>query len=70
MGIHKFLAVPVAAFFVLALGVASQPSSAQDQALAATSVLISIQKKGVFRVGLATFVPWAMRARGRFDGWL
>ena len=63
MGIHKFLAVPVAAFFVLALGVASQPASAQDQALAATSVLISIQKKGVFRVGLATFVPWAMRAR-------
>ena len=63
MTIRKILAVPVAAFFVLALGIVSQPASAQMQELAASSVLISIQKKGVLRVGLATFVPWAMRAR-------
>ena len=63
MNLKKIFVVPVATILALAVGFVAQPASAQDQALAASSVLISIQKKGVLRVGLATFVPWAMRAR-------
>ena len=32
-----------------------------QQALAAGSVIETIKKRGVIRVGMATFVPWAMR---------
>ena len=63
MNVQKMLAVSIAAIFALGVGVVSQPASAQDQSLAASSVVESIKKKGVLRVGLATFVPWAMRAR-------
>jgi len=48
----------------LALGVAaiSAPASAQNARndLASASVLEVIKKKGVFKVGMASFVPWAM----------
>jgi len=45
------------------LGIAGNRAMAQDirQDLAATSVIEEIKKRGVLRVGLSTFVPWAMR---------
>jgi len=41
----------------------SAPAAAQDaqQALAQGSVIETIKQRGVLRVGMATFVPWAMR---------
>ena len=42
MNINRMVAVPVAAFLTLVVGFVSQPASAQDQALAASSVLVSI----------------------------
>lgn len=46
----------------VAVGVAG-PVMAQDvrQQLAASSVIEEIKKRGVLRIGLSTFVPWAMR---------
>ena len=47
----------------LALG-ASAPAVAQDvrQSIAAESVIESIKRQGVIRIGLSTFTPWSMRA--------
>ncbi|GIX14987.1 MAG: amino acid ABC transporter substrate-binding protein [Paracoccaceae bacterium] len=49
----------------LALGAlaATAPARAQDaaQALAKASVIETIKQRGVIRVGMSTFVPWAMR---------
>lgn len=47
----------------LALG-ASAPAFAQDvrQSIAAESVIESIKRQGVIRIGLSTFTPWSMRA--------
>ena len=47
----------------LALG-ASAPALAQDvrQSIAAESVIESIKRQGVIRIGLSTFTPWSMRA--------
>ena len=47
----------------LALGLAIQPAMAQDtqQSLASESVIETIKERGVLRVGMSTFVPWAMR---------
>ncbi len=47
----------------LALG-ASAPTLAQDvrQSIAAESVIESIKRQGVIRIGLSTFTPWSMRA--------
>ncbi len=42
------------------IGTAAHAQDAQ-QALAQGSVIESIKKAGVLRVGMATFVPWAMR---------
>ena len=41
----------------------SAPAAADDtrQALSAESVLETIKKRGELRIGLSTFVPWAMR---------
>ena len=46
----------------LALG-AAKPVLAQDtqQALSSESVIETIKKRGVLKVGMSTFVPWAMR---------
>lgn len=43
--------------------VAPAPATAQDaqQALAQSSVIEAIKQRGQMRVGMATFVPWAMR---------
>lgn len=45
----------------LALGA---PAPAQDvrQSIAAESVIESIKRQGVIRIGLSTFTPWSMRA--------
>lgn len=55
-------------FFGAALGFAAAaslalPASAQSagQALAAESVLTTIQEEGVIRIGLSIFTPWSMR---------
>lgn len=47
----------------LAFG-ASAPAFAQDvrQSIAAESVIESIKRQGVIRIGLSTFTPWSMRA--------
>jgi polar amino acid transport system substrate-binding protein len=39
------------------------PVQAQQQDLAASSVLEEIKKRGTLRVGMSTFVPWAMRSK-------
>ena len=36
-------------------------AGANSQELSADSVLVEIQERGVLRVGMSTFVPWAMR---------
>ena len=44
------------ATFVALIGLGSSASFAQEE-----SILVEIQKRGVLKVGLSTFVPWAMR---------
>ena len=61
MRLYRALSIPLLALFVLAIGHSSQPAWAQSQQLAADSVLEAIKKSGTLRVGMATFVPWAMR---------
>ena len=39
------------------------PVQAQQQDLAAASVIEEIKKRGALRVGMSTFVPWAMRSK-------
>ena len=55
--------VALAAWAGMALGAAS-PAQAQDvsQSIAAESVIESIKRQGVIRIGLSTFTPWSMRA--------
>lgn len=55
--IKLFTAILPAAAIALA-GVVSTPSTASAQTL-----LEDIQKRGTLRVGMATFVPWAMRSK-------
>lgn len=38
-------------------------ASAQSQQIASESVIETIKQRGVLRVGMSTFVPWAMRNR-------
>ncbi|MBM3597063.1 MAG: transporter substrate-binding domain-containing protein [Alphaproteobacteria bacterium] len=47
----------------IALALAARPLAAQDARshLAAASVIEDIKKRGTLTVGVATFVPWAMR---------
>lgn len=49
----------VALAMVVGMSGASRADAIQD--LAAASVIETIKKRGVMRVGLSTFVPWAMR---------
>ena len=53
----------VAAVGVFALGIASTQSKAQSitSDLAKASLLEVIKKRGVFKVGITSFVPWSMR---------
>ena len=52
----------IAALLAAAVAFAA-PAKAQDaqQALASESVIEAIKQRGVIRVGMSTFVPWAMR---------
>ncbi|MGB0847742.1 MAG: transporter substrate-binding domain-containing protein [Thiolinea sp.] len=50
----------LAASALLAMGVSTAHADAQ-QDIAAASVIESIKKAGTLRVGMSTFVPWAMR---------
>ena len=56
-------AVAVAAAGVFALGVASTQTNAQGitSDLAKDSLLEVIKKRGTFKVGITSFVPWSMR---------
>lgn len=61
-GFKAFAAVALAVAAVIGVGVA--PALAQQdikQQISAGSLLEEVKKRGVMRVGLATFVPWAMR---------
>lgn len=58
---HRILVIPVLALFMLAIGQVSQPAFAQSQQLAAESNLEAIKKRGTLRIGMTTFIPWAMR---------
>ena len=56
----KALVQTIAFLAVLLLGGAAMAQSAQQQ-LSSESVLETIKKRGSLKVGMATFVPWAMR---------
>ena len=60
MKILRNLALAAAAALSLT---SAKPVMAQDtqQALSSESVIETIKKRGVMKVGMATFVPWAMR---------
>ena len=53
------LAIGLLAFTLLLAPLANAQKLNQD--LAATSVLETIKKRGSIKVGMSTFVPWAMR---------
>ena len=62
MKLSKILTFVLMVPLALAVMVVTRPAAAQDimSQLAGASVLEEIKKKGVFRVGMASFVPWAM----------
>ncbi len=43
------------------IGLTAPAAAATQQEVAASSVLEQIKKRGVLKVGMSTFVPWAMR---------
>ena len=53
------------AFVVILAAALSAPATAQSVSkdLAADSVLVQIQKRGKLKAGVASFVPWVMRAK-------
>ncbi|MGB0866372.1 MAG: transporter substrate-binding domain-containing protein [Granulosicoccaceae bacterium] len=55
--IHAIAAAALAACTLITPAQAADP----QQDLAAASVIETIKKRGVLRVGMSTFVPWAMR---------
>lgn len=57
----KFLKLPKCLAVAAALAVAGFVGSTAPVSAANDSVLIDIQKRGKLRVGMSTFVPWAMR---------
>lgn len=59
MGLKTFLGMIAGA----AIALTSATASAQDaqQALSSESVIETIKQNGVLKVGMSTFVPWAMR---------
>ena len=59
----KRLSVVIAAAVLLFTALVLPPAQAQsvNQQLAAGSVLETIKKRGAIKVGMSTFVPWAMR---------
>lgn len=60
MKVFRHIAGAVLATLVAVSGQQARADDAQ-QALAKESVIETIKKRGVIRVGMSTFVPWAMR---------
>lgn len=60
MKVFRHIAGAVLAALVAITGPEAKANEAQ-QALASESVIETIKKRGVIRVGMFTFVPWAMR---------
>ena len=60
MTFKKILTTTLGAIVLMAMTYGMTPASAQQE-LAASSVIETIKKRGTLRVGMATFVPWAMR---------
>ncbi|MEM7171712.1 MAG: transporter substrate-binding domain-containing protein [Pseudomonadota bacterium] len=48
---------------IMALGLGGVAKADVAQSLSSESVIEEIKKRGVLRVGMSTFVPWAMRAK-------
>lgn len=60
MTFKKILTTTLGAIVLMAMTYGMTPAVAQQE-LAASSVIETIKKRGTLRVGMATFVPWAMR---------
>ena len=54
-----FFGLAAAAAVATAMG----PALAQDQEVAASSVIEAIKQRGTLQVGLSTFVPWSMHSK-------
>ena len=63
MAFRNASSLAMMALTVLAIVSLSPPAVAQttSQTIAASSVLEEIKRKGMLRIGMSTFVPWAMR---------
>lgn len=63
MNLRTTVSRAVLGAFALALGALSGQAAAQDavQEISSKSVVETIKKRGVMRVGVSTFIPWAMR---------
>ena len=59
MKLQRFIRTIIASFAAIAFAGAVQAHNAQD--LSSGSVIEEIKKRGTLRVGMSTFVPWAMR---------
>ena len=57
----RHLLATTALALVASIGLAAPAAAATPQDLAAASVVEQIKKRGVLKVGMSTFVPWAMR---------
>lgn len=57
----KIIAVAVIAFFIVALAAASAMARGVRDDLTSQSTIEQVSKRGVLRVGMSTFVPWAMK---------
>ena len=61
MKAFKYLTGLVLAAFMLSGPAHEAAAQSAQQSLSSESVIETIKKRGVMRVGLSTFVPWAMR---------
>ncbi len=57
----RHLLATTALALVVSIGLAPTAAAATQQDLAAASVVEQIKKRGVLKVGMSTFLPWAMR---------
>ena len=65
---RPFLQILIISTMVLSLGLPASAGKLQKQ-LIAESTIETISKRGVLRVGMSTFVPWAMKDKtGKFIG--
>ena len=61
MQITKLLGAFTGAAAMAVALIGATPVQAQQQELSASSVIEEIKKRGTLKVGMSTFVPWAMR---------